>query len=103
MSYGNKGDDYKKWDMKRIDKLREISRFVGALTGEHVEYIDVRDPDDIYVKVTSYLIRLGRDDESISDRIKRLPSILPEAEKVKSKINYIDVRWDDVNYLKMKG
>ena len=103
LSYGNKGDDYKKWDMKRINKLQEIAKIVAAITGEHVEYIDVRNPDDIYVKVTSYLIRLGRDDDSISDRIKRLPSILPEAEKVKSKINYIDVRWDDVNYLKMKG
>lgn len=102
LSYGNKGDDYKKWDLKKIDEIQKIANNVESYSGEPVEYVDMRNPDDIYVKVTTVLIRVGKNDATLNERIKRLPSILPEAEKVKAKLKYIDIRWDNVNYLKMK-
>ena len=102
LSYGNKGDDYRKWDLKKISEIQNIANSVQSYVNEPVEYIDLRTPDDIFVKVKSVLIRIGKNDSTIYERIKRLPSILPEAEKVKNKINYIDIRWDNVNYLKMK-
>ena len=103
LSYGNKGDDYRKWDMKRVKEIQNVARYIETYTKEPVEYVDVRNPDDIFVKVKSFAIRLGRNDDTLEERIKRIPSILPEAEKVKTKVDYIDVRWEDVNYLKMKG
>lgn len=102
LSYGNKGDDYKKWDLKKIKEIQDIANNVENYTGEPVEYVDMKNPDDIYVKVKTVLVRIGKNDSLLNERIKRLPSILPEAEKVKSKLNYIDIRWDNVNYLKMK-
>ena len=102
LSYGNKGDDYRKWDINRVKELQKLETYVETFTREQVEYIDIRNPEDIYVKVSSVLIRLGKNDSTIYERIKRLPSILPEAEKFKNKISYIDIRWDNVNYLKMK-
>lgn len=102
LSYGNKGDDYKKWDLKKIKEIQNIARFVGTFSGEPVEYVDMRNPDDIFVKVKTVLIRVGKNDSKIYERIRRIPSILPEAEKVKTKLKYIDIRWEKVNYLKMK-
>lgn len=102
LSYGNKGDDYKKWDLKKIKEIQKIARYVENFSREPVEYVDMRNPDDIFVKVKTVLIRLGKNDSEIYERIKRIPSILPEAEKVKNKLNYIDIRWEKVNYLKMK-
>ena len=102
LSYGNKGDDYRKWDENKIREIERITKYVETFSREPVEYIDMRNPSDIYVKVKSVNIRLGHPDNKIYERIKRLPSILPEAKKVENKVRYIDLSWDDVNYLKLK-
>lgn len=103
LSYGNKGDDYRKWDIKKIQEIEKIAKYVETFSREKVEYVDMRNPNDIYVKIKTISIRLGKYDDKIFERIKRIPSILPEAEKVKNKIDYIDIRWENVNYLKLKG
>lgn len=102
LSYGNKGDDYRKWDLNKVNEFTKIAKYVEAYSKEPVEYIDVRNPNDLYVKVKSVKIRLGKLDSKIYDRIKRIPSIMPEAEKVKNKVKYIDLSWDKVNYLKLE-
>ena len=102
LSYGNKGDDYRKWNESKIKEIEKITKYVETFSREPVEYIDMRDPKDIYVKVKSLAIRLGHPDDKIYERIKRIPSILPEAKKVENKVKYIDLSWDNVNYLKLK-
>lgn len=102
LSYGNKGDDYRKWDLNKIKEIEKITKYVETFSREPVEYIDLRNPNDVFVKVKSVNIRLGQLDSKIYDRIKRIPSIMPEAQKVQGKVLYIDLSWEKVNYLKLK-
>ena len=101
LSYGNKGDDYTKWDLKKLQRLEKIAKYVSVYSKEQVEYLDLRNPDDVYVKIKSVNIRLGRLDENVYERIKRIPSILPQVQLVDSKVKYLDLSWEKVNYLKL--
>ena len=102
LSYGNKGDDYTKWDLDKIREIEKIAKYVETFSRESVEYIDLRNPKDIYVKVATAPIRLGHIDANIYERIKRIPSILPQVKQVTGKVKYIDLGWEKVNYLKME-
>lgn len=101
LSYGNKGDDYHKWGVDKIKEIQKIVRYVETLSNENVEYIDLRNPSDIYVKIKSVNIRLGTFDEKIYDRISRISSILPQIKELESNIKYVDLSWDKVNFLKL--
>lgn len=102
LSYGNKGDDYRNWDLDKIREIEKIVKYVETFSREPVEYIDLRNPKDVFVKVKTVPIRLGQLDSKIYDRIRRIPSILPEVQKVKGKVKYIDLSWEKVNYLKLE-
>ncbi len=102
LSYGNKGDDYRKWDINKIHEIEKISKYVETFSHEKIEYIDMRDPKDVYVKIKTVPVRLGQLDSNVYERIKRIPSILPQVEKVKGKVKYIDLSWEKVNYLKLE-
>lgn len=102
LSYGNKGDDYHKWDLNKIHELEKIKNYVETYSKESVEYIDLRNPNDVYVKIKSVNIRLGRLDDSVFKRIERIPSILPQVKMVDSKVKYLDLSWEKVNYLKLQ-
>ena len=102
LSYGKKGDDYKKWDLNKVRELQKIARYVENYSKEPVEYIDCRIPNDMYVKIKSVNIRLGKIDDTIFKRIERIPSILPQVKEVNAKVKYLDLSWEKVNYLKLE-
>lgn len=102
LSYGNKGDDYHNWDLNKIKLLQKIVRYVETYSKESVEYIDMRNPNDVYVKINTVNIRIGRLDNDLFKRIERIPSILPQVKQVKTKIKYLDLSWEKVNYLKLE-
>ena len=102
LSYGTKGDDYKKWDLNKIKEIQKIVRYIETYSKEQVEYIDFRNPDDVFVKIKSVNIRLGKLDDTLFKRIERIPSILPQVKEVKTKIKYLDLSWEKVNYLKLE-
>lgn len=102
LSYGNKGDDYHKWDLNKIHEIEKIKNYVEMYSKEPVEYIDLRNPNDVYVKIKTVNIRLGRLDDSVFKRIERIPSILPQVKLVDSKVKYLDLSWEKVNYLKLQ-
>lgn len=102
LSYGNKGDDYHKWDLNKIHEIEKIAKHVESYSGESVEYIDLRNPNDVFVKIKTVNIRLGQLDENVFKRIERIPSLLPQVKLVDSKIKYLDLKWDKVNYLKLE-
>ena len=102
LSYGNKGDDYKKWDINKINEIEQIAKYVSVYSKEPVEYIDMRNPYDVYVKIKTVNIRLGKLDAGVYERIKRIPSILPQVKLVDAKVKYLDLSWEKVNYLKLE-
>lgn len=101
LSYGTRGDDYRNWKNDKVKLIENIAKAVEANSNEPVEYIDMRAPNDVYVKVKTANIRLGELDDTVFERIKRIPSILPQVKTLDKKIKYLDLRWKDANYIKL--
>lgn len=91
----------KDWNFEKIKEIEKIVKSVENYSSEKVEYIDMRNPNDVYVKIQTTNIRLGVLDSTVFERIKRIYTILPQINKVDGQIKYIDLSWDKVNYLKM--
>ena len=99
ITYGS-GDDYRNWDKTKVNNLKKLASLVEAESGEKVEYIDYRDPKDVYVKIPTVNIRLGSFNAGTYDKISRIPSLLPQVKMLNKKVKYIDLRWD-TNYIKL--
>ena len=98
ITYGS-GDDYRNWDVTKVKNFKKLADLVKAETGEPVEYIDYRNPKDVYIKIPTTSIRLGNMSPAVFDKIGRLPSLLPQVKMIK-KVKYIDLRWD-TSYIKL--
>ena len=92
----------KDWSVKKVQYIEEIANAIENYSNEKVQYIDMRKPNDVYVKIKTTSIRLGTLDSTVFERIKRIHTILPQIKDVDSQIRYIDLSWDKVNYLKLK-
>lgn len=101
LSYGSKGDDYRNWDWEKIKLIEKIAKAVKLNANEEVQYVDLRNAQDVYVRVKTANIRLGKLDDTVFDRIERIPSILPQIKTLDKKIKYIDLRWKNANYIKL--
>ena len=100
VTYGTGGDDYRNWDVKKVTTLKKVANLVETETGEKVEYIDCRNPKDVYIKIPSANIRLGSLNSGVFDKIQRLPSLLPQLSMLNKKVKYIDLRWE-TSYIKL--
>ena len=76
---------------KRIKKIEIIVRAMEQFSGESVEYIDMRNPKDIYIKLPSVNVRLGELDFMALSRVRNISAILPQIETMEKKIKYIDL------------
>lgn len=101
LSYGAKGDDYRNWDNEKVTLIENIAKAIKTYAKEEIEYIDLRNSRDVYVKVKTAKIRLGELDDTVFDRISRISSILPQVKTLDKKIKYIDLRWKNANYIKL--
>lgn len=99
ITYGA-GDDYRNWNVSKITAFRKLAMMIESEAGEPVEYIDYRDPKDVYVKIPTVNIRLGSLNPSVYDKIQRLPSLIPQVKMINKKVKYLDLRWD-MSYMKM--
>ncbi|MCM1009865.1 MAG: hypothetical protein NC390_03165 [Fusobacterium sp.] len=101
LSTGYKNDAYHDWKKENVDELLRFAKYVETCSKESVEYIDYRNPDDVFVKISSIKIRLGKLDDSAFERVQRLTAILPEIKLMDVRIKYLDLRWKDP-YLKLE-
>lgn len=92
----------KEISVKKIQEIERIVKAVETYSNEKVEYIDIRKTNDVFVKIHTINIRLGVLDSTVYERIKRIYTILPQISNVDSRIQYIDLSWDKVNYLKLQ-
>ena len=99
ITYGTK-DDYRNWDKIKVNNFKKLATIVELDTGEPVEYIDYRDPKDVYIKIPTANIRLGSFNVGTFDKLHRIPSLLPQVKMLNKKVKYIDLRWD-TNYIKL--
>lgn len=94
------GDDYRNWDKTKVNNLRKLAYMIEDTAGEPVEYIDYRDPKDVYVKIPTVNIRLGSYNAGVFDKIGRLRTLVPQVKMLNKKIKYLDLRWDS-NFIKL--
>lgn len=93
----------KDWTVERVRYIEKIAKEVETYSGEKVQYVDMRNPNDVYIKIKSTNIRLGVLDSLVFERIKRIRDILPKLGNVSEKIKFVDLSWDKVNYLKLQN
>lgn len=101
ITYGTKGDDYKNWDTKKVSLIEQVARTIEAVSKEKIEYIDFRDPNDIYVKLKTTSLRIGLMDSSVLQRVQSIDSILEQVRKMDKPTKYIDLRWEQSPYIKL--
>lgn len=101
LTYGIGADNYEKWNKERVDEILLLTKAFETYSGQHVQYIDLRNPTDTYIKLEKVLIRFGEINDTALKRAKWIATILPETEKFKQKIKYIDLRWEDAHYIKL--
>ena len=101
LTYGNQNDDYIKWNKDKVISIEKLAKTIEKASGEKVQYIDMRKPNDIFVKLTSIKVRIGEIDSNTYNRIKDLKSILNKTKYFEKKIKYIDLSWDESKYLKL--
>ncbi len=94
------GDDYRNWDKTKVTNLKKLAMLVEYASGEQVEYIDYRDPKDVYVKIPTVNIRLGSFNAGVYDKTNRLRTLVPQVKMLNKKIKYLDLRWDS-NFIKL--
>lgn len=102
LTYGTKGDDYRTWDEKKIKKIETIVHAMEQFSGQKVEYIDLKNPKDIYIKLPQVNVRLGELDYMALSRVRNISAILPQIKTLNKKIKYIDLRWEDAQYIKLE-
>jgi len=90
------------WNEAKVKQIQKIISHVEAYSEEPVEYIDIRKPDDVFVKIKTVNIRLGKLDEGVYERLKHLPALLPQVKQTGAKIKYLDLSWEKVHYLKLE-
>ena len=94
ITYGT-GDDYRNWDAIKVKNFKKLAELIEAESGENVEYIDYRNPKDVYAKIPTTSLRLGSINPAVFDKIGRLPTLLPQVKMINKKVKYIDLRWDE--------
>ena len=94
------GDDYRNWDKAKVSNFRKLATLIEDASGEQIEYIDYRDPKDVYVKIPTVNIRLGSFNAGVYDKIQRLRTLVPQVKMLNKKIKYLDLRWDS-NFIKL--
>lgn len=95
--------DYSKWSLKHIKYLSYLINMIEQYSDEKVQYLDMRNPDDVFVQLNTVKVRVGEFNETVFKRLKRVSSVLPQTKDLDSNIDYVDLRWDDSTFIKLKG
>jgi len=100
LTYGNRGDDYHQWTKEKILKLYALAKMIEKETNQKLLYMDMRNPNDIYVQIESVKVRIGELNNTLAERVKRISKIDEMMENIDKPIKYIDLSWDDTTYIK---
>ena len=92
--------NYREWDNTKILTIQKIADYIEQLTSEKVEYVDIRNTSDVYVKINNLKLRIGGLDSGIYDRLSRLASIKQQLKTFNKPVQYVDLRWRNSVYIK---
>ena len=96
-------DDYYKWSINHVKYLIFFSKLLESVSDEKLVYLDIRNPNDVFVQLANVKLRTGELNRNIFKRSKRIGAVLSEAIKIKDDIDYIDLRWENSVSIKLKS
>lgn len=96
-------EDYYQWNKKQIDYIQFLAKTAETYSNERVQYIDLRNPDDVRIKLQSVSVRLGQLNRNVFKRLRKISAILPQTVNLGTRIDYVDLRWEDSAYIKLKN
>lgn len=96
-------ENYYQWTPKQIEYLQFLAKTAEMYSKETMEYIDLRNPDDVRIKLQTVSVRLGQLNRGVFKRLKKISAILPQTASLNAPIDYVDLRWDDSAYIKLKN
>lgn len=94
---------------KQFDYLQQTLALIQA--GEpklkpyktELQWVDARNPEDIYLYFSTFKIHAGPIDPLLKDRTARMFQVLPLIEEQKNQLDYIDLAWRNQMTFKMRG
>ena len=69
--------------------------YIGTLTKEPVDSVDIRQPNDVRVTDGDLLLKLGTPDTTLGRRLGRLASVMTAIEPLRGKLEYVDLALDN--------
>ena len=95
-------DNFKNWKNSQVQYIEKFSSHIENSTGQKLLYIDIRNPDDVFIQLEDIRLRIGRiHGNSTFENIEKVRSVLPKTMEMKDDIKYLDLRWDDIS-IKLK-
>ncbi len=95
--------DYTTWTKQELASLNVLAQRIEDYSQGRLLYLDLRKEKDVYAQLEDTKIRIGELNSTLKERIERLPSIMQQIENLKNQTDYVDIRWDEVTYLKKKS
>lgn len=99
-------DNYKNWTKIHVHYFIYLSKLLEQASNDKMVYIDMRNPDDVYIQLKTYRLRVGELNATVFKRTSRITSVIPKLNALKGKmpsIEYIDLRWEKTIPLKLKN
>ncbi len=90
--YGRPG---MKMDHGNVAQWAKWVAYISEQTGEPVEYVDLRNSNDVQIQNGDLHLKLGIADTSLTRRLGRLTSVLAAIQPMKSRLEYIDLSLDN--------
>lgn len=103
LGYETGNNEYNMWDQKRVDEIDRIIKIAETYSNQNVQYLDLRNPRDIYIQLDEVLLRIGAIDDTTEKRLEFLVTIMPQLTEFRQRTKYIDLRWAESAYIKLKS
>lgn len=84
-----------KLNTESVTQWASWGSYIAAQTGEKVEFFDLRQSADVRAQSGDLYLRLGTANNTLTKRLGRLSSVIPELGPVRDKLEYIDLTIDN--------
>ncbi len=83
------------FDAKQVTQWATWIGYIASQTGQPVDFVDLRNANDIRVGDGDLYLKLGSADSSLTRRLSRLASLIPSLGTLRERLVYIDLGLDN--------
>lgn len=90
--YARPGLEMTAWQVKQ---WAEWTAYISAQTGQNVDFVDMRNPQDVRIQNGDLYLKIGTPDTTLTRRLGRLASLMPAIGEFRERLEYIDLSLDN--------